>query len=443
MFEAIGHQVIMALETNLVQIAWALNFIAKSALLVAFTAYLEKSAAPFFSNAQKHGLWLAVLTLVCVLPMSTLLSTTLLQELQTAPPLTLLTLLVPSHMVTHQSANAAMVSTTTGLLILIYVAGLLLLLTRIGISLVHTVTVYRQANFTMPDHVVQLLQKLKTEAGIKKPIRIGTNARCNSPVTFGTLQPVIILPSLTYCRDQEMLKNILVHELSHIKRYDHIAFIVSYCLVALNWFNPFAWLALRQAGINAEFACDDEVLKTNCQQTEFASQLLRIVRLGLVPAQHKLAGSTMVTRSDLSLRVENILQRKTALHTVNGHSSTTPLLAIVFAFIVMSAGNVFAIGNESEFASEDLRLIYLAMPEYPEVAARKGMTGFAQFSFSVNEFGRVDPTSIQLENSKPQNLFAETSIKALNDFVFAPRKVNGKLVATPNVFYTFNFDIRL
>lgn len=443
MFDAFTQQVVMGLETNLVQITEALNFIAKSALLVAIVAYLEKSASPFFTNAQKHGLWFTILILLCLLPISTPLSAILLQKLQSTPHLTLLTLLVPSHLAENRHSSSGLETTLPDLIAVVYIAGLLLLLTRIGLSLAHTFEVYRRANFQMPDHVVTLLQQLKSDAGVNRRIRIGTNDNCHSPVTFGTLHPVIILPSLAYCRDQDMLNNILVHELSHIKRCDHLAYIAAYCLASLNWFNPFVWLALRQVSINAEFACDDEVLKTDCPQTEFAGQLLRIVRMSLKPGQQRLAGSTMVTRSDLTLRVENILQRNSTPHSIKGYSSMAPLSAVFLSFVIMSTANVFAIGNESEFASEDLRLLHLVMPEYPDAAVQKGMTGFAQFSFRVDEFGRVDTDSIELEKSKPRHIFTETSIEALQNFVFAPRKVNGKRVATDNVFYTFNFDIRL
>jgi len=54
---------------------------------------------------------------------------------------------------------------------------------------------------------------------------------------------------------------ILLHEQTHIKRYDHIVKIVAYFILCLHWFNPFAWLAFLLMGADMEMSCDERVMR--------------------------------------------------------------------------------------------------------------------------------------------------------------------------------------
>ncbi|HKL10966.1 MAG TPA: M56 family metallopeptidase, partial [Clostridia bacterium] len=52
------------------------------------------------------------------------------------------------------------------------------------------------------------------------------------------------------------------HEKTHIKRFDHIAKIVSFLVLCVHWFNPLVWAAFFLSGKDMEMSCDERVIKS-------------------------------------------------------------------------------------------------------------------------------------------------------------------------------------
>ena len=55
----------------------------------------------------------------------------------------------------------------------------------------------------------------------------------------------------------ERLDVVFLHELGHIQRADCWSNMVLKVVCALNWFNPFMWMAARRTYLAQEVACDD------------------------------------------------------------------------------------------------------------------------------------------------------------------------------------------
>ncbi len=429
--------------SHLAELAFLFDLLLKSLLLVVIAKYYEKATSPFFSNSQKRNLWLTVLLLIGMLPIVALANHYMLNNVHAAPNLKLVTVLIPAEIVDMSISGKYYTTGIAKPLLTLYLVVLLIPLGRLVRSLKQIWLIHTKACFDTPPEVLKTLNRLRAELGIARAVRIATSDFHSSPMTYGTLRPTIVLPSSFFFDDKHLLENVLIHELGHIKRLDHITYIVCYLMAALNWFNPFVWICLKQLGLESEYACDNEVLRHRNRPTEFAGQLLSIARRGLEKQRHALACRAIITRGELSLRIDNILNNNIGLQQGKTHSSLFPGIMLFSLFVLTSSGKIFALGNERDYISEDLRLIYSEIPKYPESAILKGATGFVQFSFRVDEFGRIEPQSIVLRQSEPFLLFEESSLAALSSFVFAPRIVNGKRVATSNVQYTFEFEIRI
>lgn len=63
------------------------------------------------------------------------------------------------------------------------------------------------------------IEPLKNEFGIIRSVRLLVSDRTDSPLTYGILSPVIILPKSMDMRGGDE-RNVLCHELAHIKRFD-------------------------------------------------------------------------------------------------------------------------------------------------------------------------------------------------------------------------------
>ena len=104
-----------------------------------------------------------------------------------------------------------------------------------------------------------IFERLKSEEGIGKPIRIKICRKISSPVITGLIRPVLLLPHEDYERVD--LEIILRHELVHFKRGDLGFKLLLICANAFHWFNPIIYAMVREANRDIEISCDEEVLK--------------------------------------------------------------------------------------------------------------------------------------------------------------------------------------
>lgn len=80
----------------------------------------------------------------------------------------------------------------------------------------------------------------------------------NVPFTMGVFQPRIYLPKGI---EGEELEYILCHEGVHIRRRDYLVKSAAFLLTAINWFNPFVWVAFHFMESDMEMSCDEKVVE--------------------------------------------------------------------------------------------------------------------------------------------------------------------------------------
>ncbi len=80
-----------------------------------------------------------------------------------------------------------------------------------------------------------------------------------APVLIGMFRPMIILPDKRY--EDKQLQNILLHELTHLRRHDIAIKGMSAFLGALHWYNPMIYFVRREISRACELACDEAVIK--------------------------------------------------------------------------------------------------------------------------------------------------------------------------------------
>jgi len=108
------------------------------------------------------------------------------------------------------------------------------------------------------------------------------------PAAYGWWPGTVVLPAALVARKSpEELTPILAHELLHLRRGDTVAASVQLLAQMAWWFHPAVWWANRQARLERERACDEEVVaELACPPADYARMLVEILewRHTLTPA---------------------------------------------------------------------------------------------------------------------------------------------------------------
>lgn len=96
---------------------------------------------------------------------------------------------------------------------------------------------------------------------LRRKIAIRQSDRISSPLSFGVLRPVILLPKKTDWTDEEALRYVLEHEFVHIRRFDSVGKLLLIAAACVHWFNPLVWAMYVLANRDLELSCDETVLR--------------------------------------------------------------------------------------------------------------------------------------------------------------------------------------
>lgn len=96
---------------------------------------------------------------------------------------------------------------------------------------------------------------------LRRTIAIRQSGRISSPLTFGVLRPVILVPKKTDWTDETALRYVLEHEFVHIQRFDVLSKLLLIAAVCVHWFNPLMWVMYVLANRDLELSCDETVLR--------------------------------------------------------------------------------------------------------------------------------------------------------------------------------------
>jgi len=104
--------------------------------------------------------------------------------------------------------------------------------------------------------------------------------------TDNNIAPFSFLKTIVYNKKMhtnEELEVILTHEKAHCKEYHTLDILFSHILIALQWFNPFAWLYQKIIQQNLEFLADAATINQNVSVSNYQDVLLKAIKIQVQP----------------------------------------------------------------------------------------------------------------------------------------------------------------
>ena len=187
---------------------------------------------------------------------------------------------------------------------ILWLVGVLLLAIYFSISYFRSMRKFRMS---IPDNTPYIREWLTTHQ-ITRSIEARSSDLISSPLTYGILHPVILLPKKLDRNDQVALKYVLTHEYVHIRRFDAITKILFAAVLCIHWFNPFVWVMYVLANRDIELSCDAWVIRMMGEKNRSSYALM------LIKMEEKRSGMSALYshfgKNAISERIEAIMKFK-------------------------------------------------------------------------------------------------------------------------------------
>ena len=126
--------------------------------------------------------------------------------------------------------------------------------------------------------------------------------KVSTPAVYGVIHPKVILPPGLGHDD---LVYIMMHEKVHIRRRDNLWRVIAVITACMHWFNPLAWVFLRNFFADMELACDAKVIN------RLKGDQVKKYALAIIAASTgKVFYASAFGGAKTKVRIENILSYK-------------------------------------------------------------------------------------------------------------------------------------
>jgi beta-lactamase regulating signal transducer with metallopeptidase domain len=250
----------------------------------------------------------------------------------------------------------------------------------------------------LPDpSLLALFEKAKARLMMTARLNLRMSTRQISPMVIGIIKPCVIVPAAILSGlNTEQVEAILVHELAHIRRYDHLVMIIQAIITQILFFHPVAWYLSAEINRERENCCDDLVIKTFPNPINYIKALTMIQELnvdGQVPANALLG------------RSKRLLGRvKRLLKTEKRHAPVFRMAGIFLLLFTLSivAITIATAGNPG--TKKSLSTFFKVKPEKIQIAADTTKT-------KKHEKAAIKKESVNTEDSKKQKEMDEAGRK--------------------------------
>jgi beta-lactamase regulating signal transducer with metallopeptidase domain len=181
-----------------------------------------------------------------------------------------------------------------------------------------------------------LTDRLVATLGISRKIEIRTTGKAHSPLTFGVMTPVILLPfALVFQLSPAHLEAVIAHELAHVKRNDYLSNLLLSTLEVLFFFHPCYWWMSQTVKELRENAADELALKAGISAADLANALAEVLQFASQPPP-ELSLAAGKKRNPTLLRIKRMLGYPTENYP------QTPLISIPMVLTLLLCAGLVA-----------------------------------------------------------------------------------------------------
>jgi beta-lactamase regulating signal transducer with metallopeptidase domain len=169
-------------------------------------------------------------------------------------------------------------------------------------------------------------------------------------------RPVVVIPQVLLDGPPDDWRNVLIHELAHLRGNHPLQLFVEHIVQLVCWFHPAVWQASNRASLVREYVCDDAVLEAGVQCSTYLKTLLNVAEFAEI-AKKPLAISFGKKTTELILRAQRLVEMAAGLNPINGRqflsrrAAATSLVLIAMGLAQVGIPTDPSASSRSEWSS--------------------------------------------------------------------------------------------
>lgn len=437
---------------------WILNIGVQSTIILTVSLFLRRVCRKFSSPTRSSICFMTMIVLL-VLPIAVLVSSDLsLMRINVSGSLTSLAGQMSSSAVQQQEPSIwnrmqRLSIHTVNLGGTIWLLGTLLMAVRLGYGFYYT----RKIIFRLPklkhDRLILTKDAVMGVFGRDHLPDIYASMVVRSPQTIGLFTPCIVFPpDLCEKANEEELKSILIHEMSHIFHKDQWTGLLQRIISTFFWWNPLTYGLSADFSNEREYVCDMYASRHGNPRA-FANCLLHLARDAQSFKGLPTAMCAITLTGFLEKRIHKILLGGQIMKT--RLSTTTFLIHVLISIVVV--GLLFSVNltmadqpstptpNGEVNTARDYNLNEVDTPprvmrvfpaQYPNDTKINRIEGRVLLKFVVGTDGKA--WGAEVVEADPEDTFDQSALDVVLDYGFRPAIKDGMpvscIVKMPIVF---------
>ncbi len=226
---------------------------------------------------------------------------------------------------------------------IVWFTGTIVMLARVGVGHWRVRSLFGKVEKIRDSRWLELMEQTAATIGFRRALTLKRSTATDVPLSYGLLRATVLLPGESVHWNDERRRIVLSHEMIHARRLDSLWGLLAHCALAVNWFNPLAWLAVRQFRKEQERSCDDAVVAAGTECTIYAAHLVDLARSVAIPEP----ALGMAERFDLEGRVHALLDAGRRRRAASRKMCAAMFLATVALVVPLAAVRAQSISKPS------------------------------------------------------------------------------------------------
>ncbi len=186
----------------------------------------------------------------------------------------------------------------------------------------------------LPENWSRIVSQLVRRTQLSSSLPVRMSEHIDIPLVVGFLKPVVLLPAaMLFSMTTEQVESIVMHELYHIRRRDHVINMIQHLFEILFFYHPAIWWIGKKVREAREESVDEWVVGQIARPADYAQALLHIEQSRAASMPQPMVAATQ-SKNHLFTRIKHMMTMKTRSLNTGQKMATT--LAIILAFATVA-----------------------------------------------------------------------------------------------------------